>query len=89
MLKRAHEGSITFLGYPTSETVVKPTDKPINCNNKHIQAMFLIIQPKKVLYTQATPLQLQCELWITQRTLTVLFISQEIKKKKYLWTPSG
>lgn len=39
----------------TSEVVVKPADKPINYNNKHIQTMFLIIRPEEELYTQQTP----------------------------------
>lgn len=43
------EAALHSLANLQSETVVKPADKPINCNNKHIQTMFLIIWPDEEL----------------------------------------
>lgn len=61
-----------------SETEVERADKPINCNNKHIQTMVLIIRPEEEPYTEVTPLHLLwwLKVWTPLWRPAALFISQ-------------
>lgn len=49
LLRNKLQEHITLPGYHTS--VVKPVDKPINCNNKRTLTMLLIIWPEEGPYT--------------------------------------